>query len=248
MASANWRGTVGVVKPTYESGSLVEFIRLLPEGVGVIPVYAGIKQHTERGYLDALETYHERVAELAKIGVDLMHPEGGPPFMVRGYKSEQEIVGQWEEKYKMPIFTSGMTQAAALRALGIKRFVGCTYFRDNRLNDLFTRYFTDAGFEVLAMEGMNTSPGEAGNLTTAQIYHHLKRSFLKYPNAQGIYLLGSGAWRVDRRGAGGGRCWRAGGPSRRRAGLVRAETAPRPPTGSGRRAAPEGAAVVYGSC
>ena len=68
MASANWRGTVGVVKPTYESGSLVEFIRLLPEGVGVIPVYAGIKQHTERGYLDALETYHERVAELAAIG------------------------------------------------------------------------------------------------------------------------------------------------------------------------------------
>ena len=68
MASANWRGTVGVVKPTYESGSLVEFIRLLPEGVGVIPVYAGIKQHTEQGYLEAMEIYHERVAELARIG------------------------------------------------------------------------------------------------------------------------------------------------------------------------------------
>ena len=196
MASANWRGTVGVVKPTYESGSLVEFIRLLPEGVGVIPVYAGIKQHTEQGYLDALETYHERVAELAKIGVDLMHPEGGPPFMVRGYKSEQEIVRQWEAKYKVPIFTSGMTQAEALRALGIKRFVGCTYYRDNNLNDLFTRYFTDAGFEVLAMEGMDTSPGEAGKLSTAEIYHHLKRSFLKHPGAQAVYLLGSGAWRV----------------------------------------------------
>jgi maleate isomerase len=196
MASANWRGTVGVVKPTYESGSLVEFIRLLPEGVGVIPVYAGIKQHTERGYLDAMETYNERVAELAQIGVDLMHPEGGPPFMVRGYKSEQEIVGQWEEKYKVRIFTSGMTQTAALRALGIKKFVGCTYFRDKNLNDLFTRYFSDAGFEVLAMEGMDTSPNEAGNLTTAQIYHHLKRSFIKHPDAQGIYLLGSGAWRV----------------------------------------------------
>ena len=39
MATANWRGTVCVVKPTYGSGSLVEFIRLLPEGVGVIPVF-----------------------------------------------------------------------------------------------------------------------------------------------------------------------------------------------------------------
>ena len=49
MSSGTWRGTVGVVKPTYGSGSLVEFIRLLPEGVGCIPMYAGIKEHSERG-------------------------------------------------------------------------------------------------------------------------------------------------------------------------------------------------------
>lgn len=196
MASANWRGTVGVVKPTHGSGSLVEFIRLLPDGVGVVPVYADIKAHTERGYLDALQSYHEQVAELARIGVDLMHPEGGPPFMVRGLKAERELVAQWEEKYKVPIFTSGMTQAEALRALGIRRFVGCTYYRDKKLNDLFTRYFTDAGFEVLAMEGMDSSPDEASRLSSQEIYQHLKTSFLKHPSAEGIYLLGSGAWRV----------------------------------------------------
>ena len=196
MATASWRGTVGVVKPTYGSGSLVEFIRLLPEGIGVIPVYAGIKEHTERGYLDALETYHERVAELARIGVDLMHPEGAPPFMVRSYKGEQEIVKQWEERYKIPVFTSGMTQVEALRAVDIKRFVGCTYYRDNKLNELFARDFTDAGFDVLAMEGLDTSPGESSDLSPHEIYTHLKRSFLKSPGAQGIYLLGSGAWRV----------------------------------------------------
>ena len=196
MATANWRGTVGVVKPTYGSGSLVEFIRLLPEGVGVISVYAGIKEHTQRGYLEALESYHQRVAELAGLGVDLMHPEGAPPFMVRGYKAEAEIVRKWEDQYKIPIFTSAMTQTAALRALGINRFVGCTYFRDNNLNDIFARYFTDAGFEVLGMEGMDTSPDEADNISPQQIYAHLKRSLLKHPTAQGIYLLGSGAWRV----------------------------------------------------
>ena len=40
----------------------------------------------------------------------------------------------------MPIFTSGMSQAQALRALGIKKFVGCTYYRDQKMNDIFTRY------------------------------------------------------------------------------------------------------------
>lgn len=196
MASGTWRGTVGVVKPTYGSGSLVEFIRLLPEGVGCIPLYAGIKEHSERGYLGALENYNAKVAELAEIGVDLIHPEGGPPFMVRGHKAEQEIVRAWEEKYKIPIFTSGMSQTEALRAFGIKKFVGCTYYRDNKLNDLFRCYFTDAGFEVLAMEGMDTSPGEADGISTETIYQHLKSSFNKHPTAQGIYLLGSGAWQV----------------------------------------------------
>ena len=141
MSSGTWRGIVGVVKPTYGSGSLVEFIRLLPEGVGCIPMYAGIKEHSERGYLGALETYNAKVAELAEIGVDLMHPEGGPPFMVRGYKAEQEIVGGWEAKYKIPIFTSGISQAEALRALGIKKFVGCTYFHDEKLNSTLSSVF-----------------------------------------------------------------------------------------------------------
>jgi len=39
MSNANWRGIVGVVKPTYKSGSLVDFIRLLPDGVGVVPLF-----------------------------------------------------------------------------------------------------------------------------------------------------------------------------------------------------------------
>jgi maleate cis-trans isomerase len=196
MSSGTWRGTVGVVKPTYGSGSLVEFIRLLPEGVGCIPMYAGIREHSEQGYLGALETYNAKVAELAEIGVDLIHPEGGPPFMVRGYKAEQEIVHGWEKKYQIPIFTSGMSQTEALRALGIKKFVGCTYYRDKKLNDLFTQYFTDSGFEVLGMEGMDTSPGEADKISSDTIYQHLKASFKKFPSAQGIYLLGSGAWQV----------------------------------------------------
>jgi maleate cis-trans isomerase len=196
MATGTWRGTVGVVKPTYGSGSLVEFIRLLPEGVGCIPMYAGIKEHSERGYLGALDTYNAKVAELAEIGVDLMHPEGGPPFMVRGYKAEQEIVGGWEARYKVPIFTSGMSQAEALRAMDVKKFVGCTYFRDQKLNDIFTRYFSDAGFEVLGMEGMDTSPHEADTVSRETIYQHLKRSYVKHPSAQAVYLLGSGAWQV----------------------------------------------------
>jgi maleate cis-trans isomerase len=46
------------------------------------------------------------------------------------------------------------------------------------------------------MEGMNTTPYEADQISSDTIYQHLKTSFNKFPNAQGIYLLGSGAWQV----------------------------------------------------
>ena len=50
------------------------------EDGGCIPMYAGIKEHSERGYLGALENYNAKIAELAEIRVYLIHPEGGPPF------------------------------------------------------------------------------------------------------------------------------------------------------------------------
>ena len=47
MVFTSWRGVVGVVKPTHRPGSLEEFIRLMPEGVGVVPVYLDFKRGTE---------------------------------------------------------------------------------------------------------------------------------------------------------------------------------------------------------
>ena len=46
------------------------------------------------------------------------------------------------------------------------------------------------------MEGMDTTPYEADKISSDTIYQHLKVSFNKHPTAQGIYLLGSGAWQV----------------------------------------------------
>ena len=49
----SWRGIVGDIKPTHRPGSLEEFIRLLPEGIGVIPLTVGIRSGTEK-------EFHER--------------------------------------------------------------------------------------------------------------------------------------------------------------------------------------------
>ena len=56
----SWRGVVGDIKPTHRPGSLEEFIKLLPEGIGVIPLTVGISSGTEKEFHDVLATTSRR--------------------------------------------------------------------------------------------------------------------------------------------------------------------------------------------
>jgi len=194
MAFTSWRGVLGCVKPTMRPGGLEELIRMLPEGIGVIPLFLGIKEGTTDEFKRMIAPYEPLVAQLAEAGCDLIHPEGAPPFMLLGHKGEAALLKQWERKYKVPMFTSGTNHVRALKAFKVKRFVGATYFT-GKINDLFAKYFKEAGFDVLGMEGMASEFDKIQSLSAQEVYAHIKRSFLKHKNAQAIYLLGSG-WRV----------------------------------------------------
>jgi maleate cis-trans isomerase len=194
MAFRSWRGVVGVIKPTHRPGSLEEFIRLIPEGIGVVPLFLGIKTGTEKEFSSVLDVMKEKIAELAELDVDIIHAEGAPPFMLLGYEGETKLIKSLAKKYKRPVSTSGSTQVEALKALKIKRFVGVTYFTGS-INKKYARYFSQAGFDVLGMDGISVPFDEVGRLASQEVYAFVKEQFLKYKRAQGIYLLGSG-WRV----------------------------------------------------
>jgi maleate isomerase len=195
MAFTSWRGVLGCIKPTMRPGSLEELIRMLPEGIGVVPLYLSIKEGTTEEFKRAITPFEPLVAQLAELGCDLIHPEGAPPFMLLGYKGEAELLRKWEDKYKVPMFTSGTNHVRALNAFKVKRFVGATYFT-GPINDLFAKYFVEAGFDVLGMEGIAVPFDRIGHLSSQEVYAHVKRAFLKHrANAEAIYLLGSG-WRV----------------------------------------------------
>lgn len=194
MAYTSWRGVVGVVKPTLRPGSLEEFIRLLPEGIGVIPLFLGIQRGTEDEFRQVLSAYETKVAELAKLEVDLIHPEGAPPFMVQGFEGEAKLVAAWERKFHIPIVTAGVTQVEALRALKVKTILGVTYFTGT-INNTFSRYFKEAGFEVLGMEGIPIAFEDVARLSSREVYAHTKKAFLRNSGAQAVYMLGSG-WRT----------------------------------------------------
>lgn len=194
MAFSSWRGTVGVVKPTYRPGTTEEFIRLLPEGIGVIPLYIGIRQGTVEEFQGVLQRYEQRVKELAEIGVDLIHPEGAPPFLVHGLRGEREIVDRWAREYGTPVVTAAMTQVEAMAALGMRRVLGLTYF-GAEVNELLAQYFTAAGFETLAVEGIQVPFDQVQRLSSHEVYAFVKAAFRRHPQVDGLSLLGSG-WRI----------------------------------------------------
>jgi maleate isomerase len=194
MSFSSWRGVVGMINPTMRPGVTEEVIRLLPDGIGLIPLFLDVRRGTQDEFAAMMPAYEEKIALLATQGCDLIHPVGAPPFMVQGLDAETRIVAQWEQKYKKPIFTVAQNHVAALKALKAKSIVGATYF-PKQLNDIFAKYFRDAGFVVRGMDGIDVPFDQVQNLASQQVYAHIKRSFLEHEGADAIYMLGSG-WRT----------------------------------------------------
>ena len=183
-----WRGMVGMIKPTKGSGSLVELIKMLPDGIGVIPLFNNVRHGKIEEFQNAIPAYEEKIAELAADNVDLIHPAGTPPFMLLGYTGEAELIHRWERQFGIPIFTSGTNQVAAMKALKIKKFVGIGYDFDD--TSIVAKYFTDAGFEVLELGKLPGPWEEVGRLSSKDLYYQAKRLSLRHPDADGIYFQG----------------------------------------------------------
>lgn len=194
MAFSSWRGVVGMVHPTLRPGATEETIRLLPEGIGVLPLFLNIRRGVREEFAEVFPGYETQIALLARSNCDVINAAGAPPFMVQGREAESRIVQNWEQKYGVGVFTSGQNHITALRALGAKSIVGVSYFQ-GEINGVFAKYFEDAGIAVRCMEGIETPFDKAQELSGEQVYAHIKKQFLAHKGADAIYMLGSG-WRT----------------------------------------------------
>ena len=130
MAPEGSRGTVGIVRPTQRTGGFEDLLRILPQGIRLIPLALDVQRGALDEFQAAIPAYEAKVAELAKMGVDVINPSGAPPFMVLGYAKEQALIRRWEDQYNTRVFTSGTSNIDAMRALKVTRI---------RRRDLFPR-------------------------------------------------------------------------------------------------------------
>ena len=190
--ASNYRGTVGDIKPRATDSSLVDMIKLLPEGIGVIPVYLNLTEGSREEYGSAYGTYEKHIEYLASQKCNLIAIEGAPPFMLLGPAREAEMVDGWKRKYNTDMFTSSQNQVNAFRALKVKRILGITSGSGGpEMNNVYKKYFEDNGFGVVAMEGMGVEFKAVENVPPATISAFIKKTFEEHKGADAVYILGS---------------------------------------------------------
>ena len=192
MATEGSRGTVGIVRPTQRTGGFEDLLRILPQGIRLIPLALDVHRGALDEFQAAIPAYEAKVAEFARMGVDVINPSGAPPFMVLGYAKEQELIRRWEAQYKTRVFTSGTSNIDAMRALKVKRILGATYFRGD-INRIYGQYFVDAGFECLDMAGIDVDFDKVPELPSSTVYDFIKDAFSRNQAAEAVYMLGP-AW------------------------------------------------------
>jgi maleate isomerase len=195
MSFTLWRGVVGMVRPTRRPGTLEELIRILPEGIGIVPLLLNFKAGSNAEFAESIPQYERFAAELAEQVVDLIILSGAPPFMLLGCEAEARLIGQWEKKYQTPIVTDPQMQVAALRALKIRKFIGASY--SALQNKIVLDYMAQAGLQALSMEPIDVPFDRVAQISNETLYAHVKRQFREHPGADGIYIQGGG-WQTAR--------------------------------------------------
>ncbi len=187
---------VGSVWPTNRTGVLgdQELDPKLPPSIRFVHLTMGFTQGDQAEFRAAMPGYEAKVAELAELGADLIRPIGAPPFMLLGYEGEAATISSWEDRYGVPMVTSGQNHVRAFRTLGVRRIVGASYFPE-QLNALFRSYLTDAGFEMLGMEGIDVPFADVPKVPSSEIRRQLTEMFARHPGGECLYMLGS-AWKT----------------------------------------------------
>jgi maleate cis-trans isomerase len=187
---------IGMAKPHAGASKSYEFlVSMLPGHVRTIVRYAPIKHGTMEEFAAAIPAYAGMVAELAAEGAGLIHAEGTPPFLILGYDEERRVIDKWEKETGVPIFTSAMCQVNALRALGVKKLVDAGY--DPTTGPEAERYFTAAGFDVLAVEKVPVEWAATVDLTEDEVFDMLAGVVRRHPGADGLCLQGSKHWQLS---------------------------------------------------
>lgn len=191
MSSFGPRGIVGYISPSTIQLPL-ELRDLLPEGLGIVASVLDVRAHTDEQFRAARGKLEGVAQALVGEGAQAIQVDGVPVAIWDGYEAEREMWRAMQAKLGVHINSGVGAAVEGFHHLGVKRLAVATAYLPP-INDRLAAYLRQAGFEVLAIEGLAVhSPAEAARLEPSA-YASLARELVAgQPQADGIFLGGRG--------------------------------------------------------
>jgi maleate isomerase len=181
------RGQIGAITPTYlDEGE--DWFKIVPEGVNVVFATLGVEDHTPGEFQKARAAVERAARGLIKLGVGAVVLGGSPLVTLNPGEGTGELAPELEKQTGVPVTTGQHAAELALRALGIRKLLLVTPYKES-LNEGMKRRLHAQGFEVLCLKtALCPGPAEMSRLPSDQSLRLAKEAFREAPYADGIYI------------------------------------------------------------
>ena len=191
-----WTGTrarIGVIVPNTSQNIEPEFYAMCPEGVSVHTTRINISRCNVKGLTEMGESEElERCIQLlTPAQVDSIVYAGTSVSFLKGPGCDQALIKRMEEVSDgIPCTTTTTAVVVALQELGIKKISVATPYVEE-VNDRLYNYFTQVGFEILKMKGLQMDgPNAINQLVPETVYRLAKQADVT--EAEGIFISCTG--------------------------------------------------------
>jgi maleate isomerase len=180
-------GQIGAITPTYLDEGL-DWFKIVPDGVNVVFATLGVEDHTPQEFEKAGAAVERAARGLIKLGVGAVVLGGSPLVTLNNGAGTGDLASALQKETGVPIATGQHAAEIALAALGIKKLLLVTPYRQS-LNDGMMRRLAARGFEVLALKtALCLGPAEMSRLAPEIPLRLAQEAFREAPRADGIYI------------------------------------------------------------
>jgi len=149
-----WRGKFGFINPAIADSVVLEFYKLLPEGVLATIVDQKVQNLADEDFAKVIENMEQAARVLDYEEVHAITIGGTPPLLRKGFDTPDRVIEAFQRKFDKPFSSTPTSEVNAMRSLGIRRLLLVTPFRPE-LSETIRSYLEYKDFEVVHVKGAN---------------------------------------------------------------------------------------------
>jgi maleate isomerase len=189
---SGWKARIGYLSPSvFETPS--DWDLILPKGFAIVASGLNVQAHTSEEFNKAIDALEAGLDIFVAEECDAILLGGITLGTQRGYQAEREVIAKLSQRVGLPVSTGMNASVEALRHLNSNSIVIATAYME-KINQTVKRYYEHAGFQVLAIAGLEVKkPVDQVKLPDYASYRVARALFQQNPSVEAILI--QGRWR-----------------------------------------------------